>query len=87
MQELDSDKLNTEEVLQRFEAGCWMALVIAPITYWVQGPSVSADQFVVRSTIVAIAALGCVGLKVRSVVRKLRAARERAKENRETGPV
>lgn len=87
MPESSPETLDTEEFLHRVETGCWMALVIAPITYWIQGPSVSFDQFVARSVIVVIAAFGCAWIRVRFVVRRLRVTRERAKENTETGPV
>jgi hypothetical protein len=42
---------------------CWNLLLLAPFLCWVDGSSVSTDQFVVRSAIVALAACGAVGLR------------------------
>ena len=36
----------------------WISLLLAPVLYWIQGPAVSSDQFVVRVLIVCLAAFG-----------------------------
>jgi hypothetical protein len=51
------------EVLPWIEFGCWTMLVLAPILYYVNGPSVSTDQYVVRTTLVIVAAVGAVTLR------------------------
>lgn len=75
MQKPNSERLNTEEVLQRCEVGCWMALAIAPITFWAQGSSVSFDQFIARSAIVAITVALCVSFRIRALVKLIRTTR------------
>ena len=42
------DELSTDEVLAHLEFGYWAAVVLIPILYYVNGPSVSHDQFLVR---------------------------------------
>ncbi|MCA9142629.1 MAG: hypothetical protein KDB05_07575 [Planctomycetales bacterium] len=61
--EVDGDDLSLEELLPWLEFGCWTALVLAPILYWVNGPSVSSDQFVVRTGLVIVAAVGAATLR------------------------
>jgi len=56
--EVDDDDLSLEELLPWLEFGCWTALVLAPILYYVNGPSVSTDQAVVRTGLVIAAAVG-----------------------------
>ena len=57
------DDISLDEMLPWLEFGCWTALVLAPILYYVNGPSVSTDQAVVRSGLVILAALGAVALR------------------------
>ena len=47
-----------------FETVCWTALALAPLLRWANGPAVSDDQFVMQLSIVCLAALGAVGLRV-----------------------
>jgi hypothetical protein len=51
---------------------CWTMVVLAPILSWVNGPSVSTDQFVVRTTVFVLALGGGVGLRVFKFVRARR---------------
>lgn len=55
---------NFRQVSQRFEYGCWAALVLFPFLRWINGPAVSTDQFVVQIAIVVAATLGAVGLRI-----------------------
>lgn len=71
--EPQSEEIELDELLGWGEFCCWMALVQAPIIYWLQGPSVSHDQFVVRTALVIIAAGGGVALRIRAWLRNLRA--------------
>ena len=52
------EEMRTEEILGWVEFGCWTAVVLIPILYYVNGPSVSTDQFVVRSALTVIAIIG-----------------------------
>ena len=57
------DELSVTEWLGWAEFACWTMLVLAPILYYVNGPSVSPDQRVVRTVLVVLAALGAVALR------------------------
>ena len=46
------------------ELCCWFVVVLAPILTWVNGPSVSTDQFVVRTFVFFAALTGGVVLSV-----------------------
>ncbi len=52
------------DLLGWLEFACWTVLVLAPLLRWVNGPAVSADQLVVRTTLVVLAAVGAVGLRM-----------------------
>lgn len=54
------------------EFSCWTMVVLAPILTWVNGPSVSTDQFVVRTGVFCLALGGGIGLRVANVLRKRR---------------
>jgi hypothetical protein len=56
-------ELTAAELRYWIEFGCWATLVLAPFLYWVNGPAVSTDQFVVRTALVVLAACGGVGLR------------------------
>src|SRR5690242_12534160 len=53
-----ADAMTPQEVLGWAEFCCWSALVMAPLIWWLQGPSVSTDQFVVRTALVVISTTG-----------------------------
>lgn len=57
------DTLDAAEILYWAEFCAWSALVMTPIIWWLQGASVSTDQFVVRTGLVAISAAVAVGLR------------------------
>ncbi len=48
------------------ELGCWTMLALAPFLYWVNGPAVSPDQFVVRTALVVLALVGAVTIRLYS---------------------
>jgi hypothetical protein len=73
MDQPDDPEITTEEFLGWMEFGCWSALVMAPLIYWLQGPAVSTDQFVVRTALVILAAVGGVGLRIRAMLQRRRA--------------
>ena len=47
----------------------WIAVALAPFLTWVNGPSVSTDQFVVRTIFFALAAVTAVSLRVGKMIR------------------
>lgn len=54
---------------------CWTAVFLAPILTWVNGPSVSTDQFVMRTIVFSLAVCGAFSLRARNFVHR----RQRAK--------
>jgi hypothetical protein len=46
------------------EFGCWATLALSPFLYWVNGPAVSPDQFIVRTGLVVLAAGGAIALRL-----------------------
>ena len=66
------DELRLNELLAWAEFCAWSALVMTPIIWSLQGPSVSTDQFVVRTSLIVVSALVGVGLRVRAVVARRR---------------
>jgi hypothetical protein len=73
MDQQEDPEITTEEFLGWMEFGCWSALIMAPLIYWLQGPSVSTDQFVVRTALVILAAVGGVVLRIRVLLQRRRA--------------
>ena len=51
------------------ELACWLVVLLAPILTWVNGPSVSTDQFVVRTFVFAAALTGGIALSVANLIR------------------
>jgi hypothetical protein len=51
----------------------WTTLALCPFLYWVNGPAVSTDQFVVRTTLVILAAITAVSLRVYAWIEARRA--------------
>lgn len=43
---------------------CWTMIVLFPLLYWVNGPAVSTDQFVVRTMLIVLAVGGAVGSRL-----------------------
>jgi hypothetical protein len=74
--EIGDDDISLDELLPWLEFGCWTALVLAPILYYVNGPSVSSDQAVVRTGLVIVAALSAAMLRFVNLRRK-RAVKEK----------
>jgi len=58
------DDLTLAELLPWLEFGSWTMLVLAPVLYYVNGPSVSPDQAVVRTCLVVVAAAGALTLRL-----------------------
>ena len=64
------DEIDLDEFLGWAEFCAWAALVMTPIIWWLQGESVSTDQFVVRCSLVVISACVGVGLRARAMCRR-----------------
>ena len=62
--EPNADELTTDEVLRWGEFACWTILALAPILYYINGPSVSTDQAVVRTALVVVAIVGAILLRL-----------------------
>lgn len=59
-----TDELALDELLPWIEFGCWTAIALFPFLYWVNGPAVSTDQYVMRNILMITAVVGAVGLRV-----------------------
>jgi len=81
MPDLSSDDFDIQELLPWIEFGCWAMLAMTPLIWWLQGPSVSTDQFVVRTSIAAISAVGGVILRLRALIRRNRSSGQPASAN------
>ena len=68
--ELRDEEISLEDFLGWAEFCAWAALMMTPIIWWLQGESVSTDQFVVRCSLVVISAVAGVGLRVWAIARK-----------------
>ena len=75
MHDQEAASLEISEILYWAEFCAWSALVMTPIIWWLQGPSVSTDQFVVRTGLVVISACAGVGLRGWAIVQRRRAAK------------
>lgn len=63
---IEEPELTPRQVGGWLEFCCWTTLVLAPFLYWANGPAVSTDQFVVRTSLVAMAAVGVAGFRTYS---------------------
>ncbi|MGO8745447.1 MAG: hypothetical protein ACLQNE_05610 [Thermoguttaceae bacterium] len=67
-----ADKTGTPEPISRWflvEFSAWTMVALAPLLTWVNGPSVSNDQFVVRSSVFTLALVSAVTLRIGKIVR------------------
>jgi hypothetical protein len=65
----DESEITVDDLRNWMEFGCWTTLALAPFLYWVNGPSVSIDQFVVRTALVVLASVGAFGLRAHAWIR------------------
>ena len=68
----DSEELTVEELRQWGEQLCWMILAMTPVVWWLQGESVSKDQFVVRVSLLVLSASGGVTFRIAAFIRNRR---------------
>jgi hypothetical protein len=52
------------DVAPALEFCCWTVVALAPILRWVNGPAVTTDQFVVQVSLVSVALVAAVGLRI-----------------------
>lgn len=57
------DDIELEKLLPWIEFGCWTAIALFPFLYWVNGPAVSTDQYVMRNILIGVAVVGALGLR------------------------
>ncbi|MEO9932334.1 hypothetical protein [Rhodopirellula bahusiensis] len=50
-----SEEITWQEVRQCLELGSWTTIALAPFLYWINGPAVSVDQWVMRTGLTVIA--------------------------------
>ena len=74
---IDDREISLDELLGWLEFGGWTTLALAPMLYYVNGPAVSPDQFVVRSILVALAAVAAVSIRGYRILRSRRNPVER----------
>ena len=60
------------------EFSAWFMVALAPLLTWVNGPSVSTDQFVVRTSVFTLALVAGVSLRVAKMINGRRKRLERA---------
>jgi MYXO-CTERM domain-containing protein len=64
--ELPSERaIGNDELFGWMEFACWTMLCLSPWLYWANGPAVSTDQLVIRTALVALAAVGALALRIR----------------------
>jgi hypothetical protein len=66
--EASEDDISITELRVWDEFGAWCAVVMTPVIWWLQGPSVSTDQFVVRTGLIVISLLTGVGLRIWAII-------------------
>ena len=66
------EEISCAEIRYWIEFGSWTTLALAPFLYWVNGPAVSEDQFVVRTALVVLSGIGAVGLRTYHVLHRRR---------------
>jgi hypothetical protein len=68
----DYESPTPAEVISWLEFGCWTMVALAPFLYWVNGPAVSTDQFIVRTALVSLALTGGTTIRLVKWVKKRR---------------
>ncbi len=64
MDDTPRDEIELGELLRWTEFSCWTAFALTPVIWWLQGPSVSKDQFVVRTALISLAGTGAIVLRL-----------------------
>ncbi len=66
----NDESLSPAEIVGWLEFACWTMVALAPFLYWVNGPAVSTDQFVVRTALVSLALTGGIVIRVAKWIRR-----------------
>ncbi len=66
----NDEPMTTAVLIGWLEFGCWTMVALAPFLYWVNGPAVSTDQFVVRTALVTLALTGAVSVRLTKWLRR-----------------
>lgn len=61
---LPPDAPSPQGMLRWVEMFCWMSLVLTPLVYWMNGPTVSREQTYFRIGVVALLAVGGFSLRL-----------------------
>ena len=59
-----SGDIHFGDIAPAMEFVCWIVVLLAPLLRWIDGPSVTDDQFVVQIALFSLALLGAVGLRL-----------------------
>lgn len=59
----DDAVVELRELAPIVEFACWVALAIAPLLRWINGPAVTFDQFVTQMIVLSLAVIGAFGLR------------------------
>ncbi len=70
------EDITPEEIRGWLEFGCWTTLALWPFLYWVNGPAVSDDQFVVRTALIVIAFVGGTSLRTYKIMKNKAAKKD-----------
>ena len=70
MDEHQADTMSAAETLYWAEFFAWTMLVMTPIIWWLQGPSVSTDQFLVRTSLLLISGMAAIALRIFALWRR-----------------
>ena len=67
-QKIDEEEIDVAEMVYWIEFGAWSAVVMTPMIWWLQGPSVSTDQFVMRTGLVVVSAVTAISLRIWNLI-------------------
>jgi hypothetical protein len=66
---MDSEEHPTSPLVA-IEFCCWVVVALVPFLRWVNGPAVTTDQFVVQCSLVSLALIGGLTLRIAALVRR-----------------
>jgi hypothetical protein len=58
------DDIHFRDLAPAIEFVCWVAVVLAPILRLINGAAVTTDQFVTQVTLVSLAVVAAIGLRI-----------------------
>jgi len=67
-----ADEPDLGVVISWAEFCAWATLAMTPVIWWLQGPSVSTDQFVVRTSLLVISAATGLSLRIWAIFQVMR---------------